>query len=92
MCIRVSPDGKKVYTSNGRAGTICALDVSTLEVLNTIKVGQRPWGICLSPDGKFLYSANGPSNDISIVDLAAEKEVARIKAGESPWGVVVVSK
>ena len=62
----------------------------SLEVLNNIKVGQRPWGIAISPDGKRLYSANGPSNDISVVDLEAQKELGRIKAGQSPWGVVVV--
>src|SRR4029077_7009337 len=85
MCVKVAPDGKKVYVSTGRAGTICVLDPATLQVVNTIKVGARPWGIALSPDGKYLYAANGPSNDVSVVDLGTEKEVARVKAGESPW-------
>jgi len=59
-------------------------------VLNTITVGQRPWGIVVSPDGKYLFSANGPSNDVSVVDLATNKEIARVKAGDSPWGVAIV--
>jgi YVTN family beta-propeller protein len=59
-------------------------------VLNTIKVGQRPWGITLSPDGKYLFAANGPSDDVSVVDLATEKEIAKIKSPGSPWGVVAV--
>jgi YVTN family beta-propeller protein len=92
MCVKLSPDGKKVYTGTGRAGSICVLDSTTLELLNTIKVGQRPWGISISPDGKWLYSANGPSDDISVVDLGREKEAARIKAGQSPWGVAIVAK
>jgi YVTN family beta-propeller protein len=66
------------------------LDASSGDVLNTIKVGARPWGIALSPDGKFLYSANGTSDDVSVVDLATEMEVGRVKAGERPWGVTVV--
>jgi YVTN family beta-propeller protein len=90
MCVKVSPDGRKVYASTGRAGTIAVLDATTLEVLNQIKVGTRPWGIAISADGKLLYSANGPSDDVSIVDLATEKEIARVKAGQSPWGVVLV--
>jgi YVTN family beta-propeller protein len=61
-------------------------------LLDTIKVGTRPWGIALSPDGKFLFSANGPSNDVSIVDLKANKEVSRIKAGSSPWGIAITSQ
>jgi YVTN family beta-propeller protein len=90
MKVRVSVDGRKVYVSNGRAGTVSVLDSHTYELLDTIKVGTRPWGLALSPDGKYLYSANGPSNDISVVDLGTDKEISRIKAGSSPWGVAVV--
>src|SRR5262249_32138685 len=90
MCVKISPDGRKVYASTGRAGTVCALDATTLEVLNTIKVGARPWGIAISPDGKYLYAANGPSDDVSIVDLTTAKEVRRVKAGQSPWGIALV--
>jgi YVTN family beta-propeller protein len=90
MGVKVTSNGRKVYVSNGRAGTISVLDGHTYELLNTIKVGVRPWGMALSPDGKFLYAANGPSNDVSVVDLEANKEIARVKAGSSPWAVAVV--
>ncbi len=90
MSVKVAPDGRRIYVSNGRAGTVSVLDSHTYELLNTIKVGVRPWGIGLSPDGKFLYSANGPSNDVSVVDLETNKEVARVKAGTSPWSLVIV--
>jgi YVTN family beta-propeller protein len=65
------------------------MDAHSYELLNSIKVGARPWGIELSPDGKYLFSANGPSNDISVVDLTTEKEVTRVKTGTSPWGVTI---
>jgi YVTN family beta-propeller protein len=90
MRVKVSLDGKLIYVSNGRAGTISVLDAHSYALLNSIKVGQRPWGIDISPDGRLLYSANGPSNDVSVVDLQANKEIARIKAGGSPWGIAVV--
>jgi YVTN family beta-propeller protein len=90
--VRVAPNGRKVYVSNGRSGTVSVLDSHTYEVLDAIKVGTRPWGIVISPDGKYLYSANGPSNDVSVVDLATDKEVARVKAGASPWGLAIVAK
>jgi YVTN family beta-propeller protein len=90
MCVKVAPDGKKVYVSTGRGGSVCVLDAKTGDVLNTIKVGTRPWGIAISPDGKFLFAANGPSDDVSVVDLATEKEINRVKSPGSPWGVVIV--
>ena len=90
MSVKVASNGRKIYVSNGRAGTVSVLDSHTYELLNTIKVGVRPWGMAISPDGKFLYTANGPSNDVSVVDLEANKEIARVKAGTSPWSVAVV--
>ena len=90
MRVRVAPDGKKIYVSNGRAGTISVIDSHSYELIDTIKVGARPWGIVISPDGKYLYSANGPSNDVSVVDLGTGKEITRVKAGASPWGLVIV--
>ncbi len=90
QCVKVSSDGKKVYASGGRSGTVSVIDSSSGELTNTIKVGARPWGITLSPDGKLLFSANGPSDDISVIDLATEKETARVKSPGSPWGVVCV--
>ena len=90
MCVKISPDAKKLYVSTGRAGTVCALDAKTLALTGTIKVGTRPWGIAISPDGKYLFAANGPSDDVSVVDLATEKEIARVKSAGSPWGIVIV--
>jgi len=91
MKVKVSPDGRRVYTSNGRAGTVSVFDAHTYQLIHTIKVGRRPWGLAFSPDGRYLFTANGPSNDVSVVDLRADKEIARIKAGASPWGITVVS-
>ncbi len=92
MKVKVAPNGRWVYTSNGRAGTISVLDAHTYRLVHTIKVGTRPWGLAFSPDGRYLFTANGPSNDVSVVDLRANKQIARIKAGASPWGVTVVSQ
>ena len=92
MRVALSPDQKRLYVSNGRAGTISVLDTHSYELLDTIKVGIRPWGIGVSPDGKFLFAANGPSNDVSVVDLKTNREVGRIKAGSSPWGIAVTSR
>jgi YVTN family beta-propeller protein len=92
MSAKLSPDEKKLYVSNGRAGTISVFDTHSYELLDTIKAGPRPWGIAVSPDGKFLFSANGPSNDVSVIDLKTNKEVSRIKAGSSPWGIAITSR
>ena len=40
---------KRLFVSNGRAGTVCVLDPAAGNVLHTIPVGKRPWGLGLSP-------------------------------------------
>jgi len=86
----MAPDGTTLYVTNGRAGTVSALDAATLRLRGNVRVGPRPWGAGLSPGGRWLYVANGPSNDVSVVDTRALKEAARIPAGQGPWGIAVV--
>jgi YVTN family beta-propeller protein len=90
MGTAISPDGKEVYVSTGRANAVAVIDSGTSAVTATIPVGKRDWSIALSPDGAKLYTANGASNDVSIVNLKTRKELKRIKAGDGPWGIAVV--
>ena len=63
--------------------------LSTHEVVDSVEVGTRPWGIALTSDGKHVYTANGPSNDVAVVETETLAVVARITVGDNPWGVVI---
>ncbi len=90
MGLVLSPDGRTLYVSNGRAKSISVIDVGSLKVTATYDdVGARPWGIGISPDGRTLYTANGSSGDVSVVEAATGKVVRRIPVGGSPWGIAV---
>jgi YVTN family beta-propeller protein len=65
------------------------VDAHTHEVITTVPVGQRPWGIALTPDGKKLYAGNGLSNDVSVIDTATNQVIKTIKAGDGPWGIAI---
>ena len=51
-CSRLGGPAYTVYVSNEKDNTVTVIDSDTLEVVETIKVGQRPRGITLSQDGK----------------------------------------
>ena len=89
MGVVVTPDGRQVWVSNGRGGTVSAIDVASDSVAHTIAVGLRPWGLALSPDGRWLYTANGPSNDVTVVDVTRLSVVRKIQVGKIPWGVAI---
>jgi YVTN family beta-propeller protein len=90
MGLAITRDGKTLYITNGRAGTVSVFDTAGEKVIANVKVGTRPWGIGLSPDEKFLFVANGPSDDISIIDTGSHTEVQRVQCGEGPWGIAII--
>jgi YVTN family beta-propeller protein len=85
----VTPDGKRVFISNGKDGTVSAIDTATNTVVATIPVGKRPWNMAITPDGKKLYVANGRSNSVSVIDTGSNRVIKDIAVGELPWGVVI---
>src|SRR3972149_1840839 len=59
-----------VYISNEKGNSITVLDSVTLEVKETIPVGQRPRGIILTNDDKYLLICALPSGpDPELLDL-----------------------
>jgi YVTN family beta-propeller protein len=84
-----TPDGKKVLVANGASHNVAVIDVQSHEVITTIPVGRRPWGIALTHDGKKAYVANGVSNDVSVIDTATQKVIASIPVGKMPWGIAI---
>jgi len=90
--IYLTPDAKRIYTTNVSSGTVSIL-VDTL-----IKVGppnakpREDWaqtivptargseGFDVSPDGKELWTASSEDGTISIIDLDAKKLLTKIDA------------
>jgi YVTN family beta-propeller protein len=87
--VTASPDGTRVFVTNGKDGTVSAIDTATNEIIATIPVGKRPWNMAITPDSKKLYVANGRSNSVSVIDAIELKAIGEILVGDTPWGVVI---
>ena len=88
MGLALSPDGKALYVSTGRGGSVAVVDVASRAQVRSIDgAGNRPWGVALSRDGALLYTANGTSHDLSVVNLATGNVDRRVAIGGLPWGV-----
>src|SRR5215467_13823887 len=65
VCTTAGPaDAFKAYVSNEKGNTVSVIDTDTLNVIKTIKVGQRPRGIALTHDEKFVLVAVGDDDTI----------------------------
>lgn len=95
--IYVTPDAKKIYTTNVNAGTVSILE-DTLITPGPNPMGftpppHREWkqtvipvsagaeGFDVSPDGKQLWTAASGDGFIWVIDLASKKVVSKIDAG-----------
>lgn len=82
--IRISPDGKTLWSTSKINSHVYAYSMPDLKYLGGVRVGKVPDWLTFTPDSKFLYVANAHSNTVSVVDVAARKEVAQIKVGQVP--------
>ena len=41
----ITPDGGKLYISNGRSDSVSVIDTATNTKIKDIPVGKRPWGL-----------------------------------------------
>ncbi|OHV78637.1 YVTN family beta-propeller repeat protein [Ensifer sp. LCM 4579] len=73
-----------VYVSNERDNTVSVVDSTTMEVVHTINVGQRPRGITISHDGKLIYLCASDDDTIQIIDTASYQIVGTLPSGPDP--------
>jgi YVTN family beta-propeller protein len=43
-----TPDEKYLLTTNGISNDVSVIDVPALKVVNTVQVGELPWGVTIS--------------------------------------------
>ena len=54
-----NPSNNKIYVANYNAATVSVIDSSTNEVVDTIKVGPRPYALQYNPsNNNDIYVAN----------------------------------
>jgi YVTN family beta-propeller protein len=70
-------------------GQVLRYQRSTGLVIDTIPVGNTPYGIDITPNGQFVYVANKLSNTVSKISTSTNAVVATIPVGSQPWGVKV---
>lgn len=75
---------QEVWISNERDNTISIIDVPTMEVVDTIKVGARPRGIMFSHDHSVAYLCASDDSTIQVIDVATREIIHNLPSGENP--------
>ncbi len=83
-CSSTSSVAYSIYVSNEKDNTISVIDGESLEVIDTIDVGQRPRGIVMSHDGKLLYMCTSDDNHVQVLDVETRKVLHTLPSGPDP--------
>ena len=73
-----------IYVSSEKDNTISVIDGDSLEVIDTIEVGERPRGIVLSHDGKLLYVCTSDEDHVEALDIETGKVLYTLPSGPDP--------
>ena len=73
------------YHSN----TVAVINVATNTVVDSIAVGNNPFGVTVTKDGSKVYVANYLDGTVSVISTATNTVTATITVGSSVYGVSV---
>ena len=83
--IAIADDLNVGFTSNGKSNSVTVFDLTTLNVIETIKIsGLNPDVILYEPVSKHLFTFNGRSANATVIDAITRKEINTIKLPGKP--------
>ena len=86
----VSTDSKYLYAADTDNGVLLVIDAKTLDKLETIKVGVRPFRVAVGKDDT-IYVANRGSRSVSVISKGEWTVRGEIATGVDPVGLAVSS-
>jgi YVTN family beta-propeller protein len=69
------------YISNSNIDTVSVIDTSSNTVVDTIPVGNGPYGVAVSASGTRVYVTNKFDNTVSVIDTATNTVIATVPVG-----------
>lgn len=84
MMFSTAASAYSIYVSNEKDNTISVIDGESLELVDTIEVGQRPRGIVLSNDGSILYMCTSDDNHVEVMDVETKEILHTLPSGPDP--------
>ena len=86
--MRWNADKTRLLIAASGADRIEALDVATLEIVDSIEAGEDPEIFQIDPSGRILVATNEDDNEVTVTDLATGKTLRTIEdVGIEPEGV-----
>ena len=73
-----------LYVDNSLGDDISVIDLGSMKVVDTIKVGNQPHALCAPADGRRLFTTIESENNLKIIDTATDRIVDTIAVTGKP--------
>ncbi|MBI2429673.1 MAG: YncE family protein [Ignavibacteriales bacterium] len=86
----ITPDSKYAFITCRKSGEVRVLDIDSLRIVDSIKVGTFPLIPAITPDGQYVFVANRNSNSVSAIKVSTRTvEYSDDSVGVEPHGIAV---
>jgi YVTN family beta-propeller protein len=82
--LAVTPDGTRLYVSNGADSTVSVISTATNTVTLTIPGFNGPQGMAVTGDGAQVFVTNTVADTVSAISTATNKIAASSATGQMP--------
>ncbi len=73
-----------LYVDNSLGDDLSVIDLSTMKVVDTIRVGKEPHGLCAPADGRSVFVTIESENNLKVIDTRTGKVTAAIPVSGRP--------
>ena len=85
--LRGQGDGRYIFVTNRVSNSISRIDMTRLELVDSIDVPGGPDCMEITADGKTMWVTNRFAKQVSLINLAERRIVHTIAVGRSPHGI-----
>ena len=86
--VATDPRSGRVYVANSGSLSVSVLDGATRQVVATVALPSRPWGVALNQRTGRVYVTTAESA-VTVIDSATNAVSATIPVPSRPWGVAI---